>query len=42
MENDDYWKDMIDDLLVVLIKTYGSIAIVLAIIGVVLKLLGYL
>ena len=42
MKDNDYWKNMIDDLLNVLLKTYGTICIALIIIGLFLNMLGYL
>lgn len=42
MKDNDYWNEMIDDLLKVLIKTYGIICIVLIIVGLFLKLFEHL
>ena len=42
MKYNDYWNEMIDDLLKVLIKTYGIICIALITVGLFLKLFGYL
>lgn len=41
MKDNDYWKNMIDDLLNVLVKTYGIICIALIIVGLFLKMFGY-
>lgn len=42
MKNDNYWQGLFDDLLWLLVRTYGAIAIVLLIFGIILKILGYL
>ena len=42
MKDNDYWKDMIDYLLNVLVKTYGIICIALIIVGLFLKMFDYL
>ena len=41
MKDNDYWENMIDDLLSVLVKTYGIICIALIIVGLFLKMFGY-
>ena len=41
MKDNDYWEDMIDDLLNVLLKTYGIICIALIIVGLFLKILDF-
>lgn len=42
MKNDDYWKGLFDDLLWLLVRTYGAIAIGILVIGIILKIFGYL
>ena len=42
MKDNDYWESMIDYLLNVLVKTYGIICIALIIVGLFLKMFGYL
>lgn len=42
MSDNDHWESVIDDLLNVLLKTYGIICIVLIIVGLFLKMFGYL
>ena len=42
MNDNDYWESMIDDLLNVLLKTYGIICISLIIVGLFLKMFAYL
>ena len=42
MKDNDYWENMIDDLLSVLVKTYGIICIALIIVGLFLNMLDYL
>lgn len=41
MNDNDYWEDVVDDLLSVLVKTYGIICIALMIVGLFLKIFGY-
>ena len=41
MKDNDYWENMIDDLLSVLVKTYGIICIALIIVGLFLKMFAY-
>ena len=41
MKDNDYWENMVDDLLSVLVKTYGIICIALIIVGLFLKIFGY-
>lgn len=41
MKDNDYWENMIDDLLSVLVKTYGIICIALMIVGLFLKIFVY-
>ena len=41
MKDNDYWENMIDDLLSVLLKTYGIICIGLIIVVLFLKIFGY-
>ena len=42
MNDNDYWENIIDDLLNVLLKTYGIICIALIIVGFFLNMLDYL
>ena len=42
MKDNDYWENMTDDLLSVLVKTYGTICIALIIVGLFLNMFGYL
>lgn len=41
-KKDDYWGEMLDDCATVGIKVYGIIDVALIIIGIVLKIFGYL
>lgn len=41
MNDNDHWESVIDDLLNVLLKTYGIICIALIIVGLFLKMFGY-
>ena len=41
MKDNDYWEYVVDDLLSVLVKTYGIICIALMIVGLFLKIFGY-